>query len=1384
MLTSDGPQFVIYVLLRLFHIFVKIIADKNHGNTDLVSSILRDISHNSWIEFYKKHLHYIKLYTDELSKTSEFKINEEHIIKERKCIITIEYSYPDNSDTTGSKEVKLLNTKQNGTTTFDKLKNAFSPLLYIFGDPRCSPPQKSVEAVQQAPEEQTIEKMTPGTDAEPGNDLNNGTRDDDTRDTNTESSTEDLTTDKEETLGSQQKEINNFGDNRCTAPQKNVSGTQQAPEKPKIEKMAPETDAKTGGSSNSRTRDNGTRDANTESGTEYLTTDKEEILRSQQKEINNFGNNRCQPPQKNVGAVQQAPEEQTIEKMTPGTDAKTGSDSNNSIRDDGTRFSDIGSGGDDPKTDKEDAYEPLTSTKPTNFSMDSEKNPNHTPDSEVPDRKIKASDGMVDSDHHVSERSISVEGILEPNQNEHLNQEIYEPTTSTESNSLFDNFLKDVDSLKPSQLELTGDDSPDDTVNFIGQVTNEVSDIQERTRKTVTGLQTDRTELEERNSILYTPLEEDVDTGNEDFIEKLEELKKKNEEELKRKRQEREEKQRKWKEELREIRRLQKQKFAVLLHCIQLRYRFEEKEAEWSDWIEHCYRRLVVTIITQFSDFLEELGGSEKAFRKVLERSPEIVQSEVTNLCGRMEATLHKLSGIFKNLAKLGEDFEDAVFIRILQKSSCDISIKLISVLNCLDAIEYSIEWYQDLTSKFDHIRTSDVPGVTVLKRLCKEDIREDFKNMEFPKWEPRSHVSFEELASDEEEDVVEYKPENLVEVEKATSDSSGTETKDPEQASQPVEKLPECDSSIPANPELDKEDNSADTDKKIKSTTENQYDDGEKIMTPINELFEEVEPSQSSCDGKSEQNGFQKVIHKHRPSEESVPIAEIEECPSDKEEDVVEDKPENLVEDGKVEVIVNNGSSNEVPESAQRIPMGFLEAGKDMTYQEDSKAASNSDRAETKDPEQVDQDVRLIQAIVELDKEYSCACIDRNVKHTAHSQHDDEQEIGTLVNYQSDFLKTSEQDEIQEAISIQVKSEEAAPIADIEELSSYEEECVAKNESKNLAVVAKVEVGDNMNSGMESLDMTNPESSNGNETKDPEQADKVVRLVPADVELNKEDDCAFIDRNAKHTAHSEHNDEKEIRTPTNYLLGEVEDSQPSIQEKSEQDGVQESEPKVIRMQIYRQKTCENKKCALDLEDPTIPNHITANCSDQEDIKTLLEEVILQVSSIMDDNFENQTNKVSCLCLNPTKTATREKFETLETILVNSGGLERPRYENKSWKKSKKVCYEVRLRRKVFQRSSKKSNKMKKGNRHLSSTTQIDSTEIMKKCLMLYDHLLTEHWNWDTRQPMRITHATCVNNKYPPRLVRIWNEIVKKETKFLERQEIIELVKTKLKKID
>ncbi|CAP35958.2 Protein CBG18528 [Caenorhabditis briggsae] len=893
MLTSDAPQVMLYVLLRLFQIFVKVIGDNNNGNTDLACSILRDFADN-WPEFYETLVRYFELYSDEISKTEDFKLSQEYIDKEKKYVIRIEYFYPDDGKKTASVEEKRPQelTEKFGQLKLSQKNKTVMETLRLMATESIPNPIKNFCTLQNA---FTIFFRT-------------------------------------------------FSGHRFLPQQNKFRSIEQAPEVPKIEKAALVTDAKTESHSKS---------------------DEEET----------FENHREVPK---------------LEKMRPDTDPKTVS------------------GREDLNTDGKEAF-----------------------------------------------------------------QNYYETCEPTKPGSLFEQFEKDMELSNSSQPEPSSDDSKYEIVNFMEEEILQMADqisvhSLEQTRKTVTGLQTDRNELEERSSTLCTPLEEDVDTENEGFIEKLEEQKKRHEEELERRRQERTEKQEKLNEELREIRRLQKQKFAMLLQCIQWRYRFQEKEGEWSDWIEHCYRRLIVMVITQFAVFQEELGVSEKAFRKTLAVSPETVQSEVTNLWGKIETTIHKLSIIFENLAKIYENFEDALFIRILQRSSCDISTKLISVLNCLDAIEYSTEWYQELISKFDHIETSDVPGVTELKRLRKEDNIDGLGNMEFPKWEPRSHVNIEELSSDEEENVMEDKPKN------------------------------------------------------------------------------------------------------------------------------------------------SNDSSNEVPESAEGIPMEFVKTGKGMAHPEDSKTASNSDRTETKDSQQIGQVVCSVPTSVGLDEveQFSKFKVEFSIKKVFFPACDKatKVEIEEFSEDEEDIVK----DKLK-GFHKQITSKKTAPIAEIEELLSDEDEA-------------------------------------------------------------------------------------------------------AVEEKSEQDKFQEVNPLKC--------SCECKKRAVDLEDPSIPNNRTGKCSDEEDIKILMGEILVRVSSSMDDNFENQAKS-------STRTTPRKELKMDEMVCE-----ETPDYADK------------------------------------------------KKCLMLlYDHLLRQPLTWNRIHPMKITHSARVNNNYPPQLVRVWNEIVKKEKKFLDLQQIIELEKSKIFKL-
>ncbi|EFO87797.1 hypothetical protein CRE_05805 [Caenorhabditis remanei] len=244
-----------------------------------------------------------------------------------------------------------------------------------------------------------------------------------------------------------------------------------------------------------------------------------------------------------------------------------------------------------------------------------------------------------------------------------------------------------------------------------------------------------------------------LEKENEEFEKKIDEQQRQHAEELQQKKEERAKKQREMESEMNEFRVLQKRKFTVLMNCIHLSHRFDEKEKEWSDWIEMCYRRLIGITINQFGTFQEEMGGSTKKFSTILRTDADFVLCEVGELNKKLTTTLDKLNRIFHKLDKIDNDFKDVQFIRILQKSVCDVASKLIDVLEQLSVNDYTVCWYEEVLQKFSRIEISDVPSVHKLRTICKDGYQINSENLNFPIWHPKSTVVIEEVSSDEEEE-------------------------------------------------------------------------------------------------------------------------------------------------------------------------------------------------------------------------------------------------------------------------------------------------------------------------------------------------------------------------------------------------------------------------------------------------------------------------------------------------------------------------------------------------------------------------------------------------------------------------------------------------------
>ncbi|EGT30808.1 hypothetical protein CAEBREN_16311 [Caenorhabditis brenneri] len=251
-------------------------------------------------------------------------------------------------------------------------------------------------------------------------------------------------------------------------------------------------------------------------------------------------------------------------------------------------------------------------------------------------------------------------------------------------------------------------------------------------------------------------LEDEDDENSESqkkFRDYLEEQKQKFRAELEAIREERRKKRMAHEAELKDLRRQQKQRFAALMSCIFLKQRFEEKESDWSSWIENSLKQLIVKIVRKFGDF-QDFTKNFSNFKKLYKEDPEDVISEIGDLNSAIATLLFDLETVFNKLAKVDQDFESVLFIRIIQKRICIVANNLNELFVLLEEISYTNDWYQYLEQKMTEIQPSQIPTTSELKRICKNINKMEYENLQFPKWENKSHVIIKEVDEEDDEQV------------------------------------------------------------------------------------------------------------------------------------------------------------------------------------------------------------------------------------------------------------------------------------------------------------------------------------------------------------------------------------------------------------------------------------------------------------------------------------------------------------------------------------------------------------------------------------------------------------------------------------------------------
>ncbi|CAL2042981.1 unnamed protein product [Caenorhabditis brenneri] len=330
---------------------------------------------------------------------------------------------------------------------------------------------------------------------------------------------------------------------------------------------------------------------------------------------------------------------------------------------------------------------------------------------------------------------------IEPELRNHPTFEVFkldDPQQSSESQEITGHLSDMLDSLKRPDTLLDSDGDQEerivsDYVLSLDEKFQKVSSTaKEWSRPSATEFPVNLSDIEVTK---LKPLADSLDEPDEVDPTFTEQLREQNEafmEKMAEKKRKREEKQKKFQEELNEIRKQQKLCFAALITCIQLKQRFEEKEQDVASWINTCCKEPVLRLLRGFEDF-RDTAREVKYFKKIPEDSVADARSEIEGLHGKVYFLLDTLRTSFDQLEQLSGMAPDALFLRVLQKSICDLADLLNGILDILEETQIDNCWYLKLEESFCRIRPEKIPTTTMLKRICQNESGVEYENLKFP---------------------------------------------------------------------------------------------------------------------------------------------------------------------------------------------------------------------------------------------------------------------------------------------------------------------------------------------------------------------------------------------------------------------------------------------------------------------------------------------------------------------------------------------------------------------------------------------------------------------------------------------------------------------------
>ncbi|EGT38708.1 hypothetical protein CAEBREN_19890 [Caenorhabditis brenneri] len=195
-------------------------------------------------------------------------------------------------------------------------------------------------------------------------------------------------------------------------------------------------------------------------------------------------------------------------------------------------------------------------------------------------------------------------------------------------------------------------------------------------------------------------------------------------------------------ESLKELR----QRSDAIAQCLLLKYRFETKEKEWSDWL-HVVSRSVGRAKHRFSEFELEVGD---IFNGKISRSKmNFIMEEAIRLHGQTYSAYNTLFGACNEVKKLVSSYPEKSFLRNLQSNLVTVSNKLYFALIAIDNFVKDKKSIECVREEFYRINPSDVIETWKLRALDLQPNNESFEMVDDPLEYDNSAINIEEVLED-----------------------------------------------------------------------------------------------------------------------------------------------------------------------------------------------------------------------------------------------------------------------------------------------------------------------------------------------------------------------------------------------------------------------------------------------------------------------------------------------------------------------------------------------------------------------------------------------------------------------------------------------------------